>query len=283
MREEPWFAATMTVRNNADTLRAALASLEPQLEAGGELTVVDAASTDGTREILERAAAGNPRVRVRSLPCNRGTGRNLAVEMSRAPVVLTTIDADNRYADGVLAHVARTLRDSSAHDMVMAVGLQDRDPSSSRFYAWRHEALLAAGGFPDRQYMEEDDLLLRAMRYPLRLGRCALPHVASDLKERPAHHSPNVAVWKRHHLTVRAARKFQWFGFRFPEFARFLWMTRRSPVRFAAGFTLSAYGYVRGALSSDPASFIRPTDFDYGVLPEGPFVPPRPPRGAGQR
>jgi glycosyltransferase involved in cell wall biosynthesis len=283
MGDDPWFAATMTVRNNADTLRATLASIEPQLGAGGELTVVDAESTDGTREILERASAANPRVRFRSIPCKRGTGRALAVAMSRAPVVLTTIDADNRYADGVLARVAGAVRDSAEHDMLMAIGLQDRDPSSSRFYAWKRAAYEATGGFPDRQYMEEDDLLLRALRTPLRVGRLALPHVASDLKERAAHHSPNVAPWRRHRLTVRAARKFQWFGFRFPEFARFLWMTRRGGARFAAGFTLSAYGYVRGSVSRDPTTFIHPTDFDFGVLAEGPFVPPPAPARAGQR
>jgi glycosyltransferase involved in cell wall biosynthesis len=281
MVEAPWFAATMTVRNNADTIRDAVASIAPDLEQGGELTVVDAESTDGTWPILVSVGEHNPRIRVRQVACNRGTGRNLAVGMSRAPVVLTTIDADNRYAPGVLARVAAAVRDSPRWDMLMAIGLEDRDPSSSRFYAWKRERLLEVGGFPDTQYMEEDGLLLRALRRPLRVGRFAAEHVAEDLKARPAHHLPNVPVWRRYGHTVRAARKFQWFGFRFPEYARFLWMTRRGPARFGAGFTLSAYGYLRGAASRDPTGFAKPTDFDYGVVQESPFSNSPPNGGTG--
>jgi glycosyltransferase involved in cell wall biosynthesis len=281
MPDAPWFAATMTVRNNADTIREALASIAPALERGGELTVVDAMSTDGTWPILVTAGEHNPRIRVRQVACNRGTGRNLAVEMTDAPVVLTTIDADNRYAPGILSTVAAAVRDSPRWDMLMAIGLHDRDPSSSRFYAWKREAFARAGGFPNTQYMEEDGLLLRALRYPLRVGRYAAPRVAEDLKARPAHHLPNVPVWKRYGHTVRAARKFQWFGFRFPEYARFLWMTRRGVVRFGAGFTLSAYGYLRGAGARDTKGFAQPTDFDYGVVEESPFSNPPPSSGAG--
>jgi glycosyltransferase involved in cell wall biosynthesis len=281
MADAPWFAATMTVRNNADTIREAIASIAPALEQGGELTVVDAVSTDGTWPLLVSAGEHNPRIRVRQVACNRGTGRNLAVEMSRAPVVLTTIDADNRYAPGILSRVAAAVRDSPNWDMLMAIGLRDRDPSSSRFYAWKRAALLKVGGFPNTQYMEEDGLLLRALRHPLRVGRYAAPNVADDLKVRPAHHLPNLPIWRRYGVTVRAARKFQWFGFRFPEYARFLWMTRRGGARFAAGFTLSAYGYVRGALARNRKGFAKPSDFDYGVVEESPFAPTPPSSGAG--
>jgi glycosyltransferase involved in cell wall biosynthesis len=283
MADAPWFAVTMTVRNNADTIREALASIAPDLEKGGELTVVDAVSTDGTWPLLVSAGEHNPRIRVRQLACNRGTGRNLAVEMSRAPIVLTTVDADNRYAPGILSAVARAVRDSPSSDMLMAIGLYDRDPSSSRFYAWKRERLRAVGGFPDAQYMEEDGLLLRALRHPLRVGRFAAPHVAEDLKQRPSHHLPNVPVWRRSGLTIRAARKFQWFGFRFPEFVRFLWLTRRGSIRFVAGVSLATFGYVRGATARDPKGFAKPTDFDYGVVDESRFVPAPPAPGPGPR
>lgn len=60
-----------------------------------ELILVDDGSTDGTRAIMDAAAARNPSVRVEALPHNRGKGRALAVGVAAATgaEVLVT-DAD---------------------------------------------------------------------------------------------------------------------------------------------------------------------------------------------
>ncbi len=60
-----------------------------------ELILVDDGSTDGTRLVMDEAAARNPAVRVEALPVNRGKGRALAegVAIARGAQVLVT-DAD---------------------------------------------------------------------------------------------------------------------------------------------------------------------------------------------
>jgi dolichyl-phosphate beta-glucosyltransferase len=60
-----------------------------------ELILVDDGSADGTRQVMEAAAAGHTSVRIEVLPHNRGKGRALAVgvEAARGDEILVT-DAD---------------------------------------------------------------------------------------------------------------------------------------------------------------------------------------------
>jgi dolichyl-phosphate beta-glucosyltransferase len=60
-----------------------------------ELLLVDDGSSDGTRKVMDDAAAQNPAIRIVALPRNRGKGRALAegVRASRGQLVLVT-DAD---------------------------------------------------------------------------------------------------------------------------------------------------------------------------------------------
>ena len=60
-----------------------------------ELILVDDGSSDGTRTVMDEAAARNPAVRIEVLPINRGKGRALAagVAIARGAEVLVT-DAD---------------------------------------------------------------------------------------------------------------------------------------------------------------------------------------------
>jgi glycosyltransferase involved in cell wall biosynthesis len=264
----PWFSVTMTVRNNIDTIAESLGSIVPLRGAGGEVVIVDAASTDGTKEFLDRRAAGAPELVVVSQPCNRGVGRNLAVSRSRGPIVLTQVDGDNRYAPGVFAAVAAHLRGSPAVDLVFTVGMQDRDPSLTRFYAWRRPAFERAGGYPDRQGREDPPLLLHAFRARLRIERWVLPHVAEDLKPRPPGYAPNFSPWGRARPTLWAARRFRVLEFRYTEYVRLLWLTRRTPARFCAGLVLGLCGYVQGVLHRDgPEVLVREPEVAFTGAP----------------
>src|SRR5487761_1723548 len=49
-----------------------------------ELIIVDDGSSDGTRQVMDAAAARNSRVRLEALPANRGKGRALAVGVAGA-------------------------------------------------------------------------------------------------------------------------------------------------------------------------------------------------------
>ena len=64
-------------------------------KADYELILVDDGSVDGTRHLMDRAAASHPAVRVELLPHNRGKGRALAVGVSAArgdEILLTDAD-----------------------------------------------------------------------------------------------------------------------------------------------------------------------------------------------
>lgn len=241
----------MTVRNNFWSIDQSLQTILPQLDGGGELVVVDAESTDGTREVLDAAARTHPNLLVVSRRCNRGIGRNLAVRSSHAPIVLTQVDADNRYSEGVFVALAGRLRDHPELGLAYAVGGGDVDPSSTRFYAWRREAFERAGGYPDTQEREDPPLLLRAFRAGFPIERVLLPRVADDMKPRQAGRAPTVSPWRRAPHTMWGARKFRVMGYRYPEYARLLWLTRRTPARLAAGLTIGGIAYLQGAVHRD--------------------------------
>jgi glycosyltransferase involved in cell wall biosynthesis len=248
---EPWFAVTMTVRNNARTIGASLGTILPQLADGGELVIVDALSDDGTQELLQGVARSHPEVTVIERACNRGVGRNLAVATARAPIVLTQVDGDNQYADGVLRQVATRLRDTPGWDAAFAVGAADWDPSSTRFYAWRRAGFVRSAGYEERQEREDPPLLLRAFRAGLRIERCLLPKLADDLKPRKAGRAPSVGPWGRGRHTMWAARKFRVMGYRYPEYVRLLRLTRRTEARYFAGAALGGAAFLQGALARD--------------------------------
>jgi len=258
----PWFAVTMTVRNNVDTIARSLATIAPQVAEDGELSVVDGGSTDGTIVALEAFARGRPNVQVASVPCNRGRGRNLAVGAARAPIVLTHVDGDNLYAEGVLRRVAEALRDRPELDLLLAIGEGDRDPSSSRFYAWRREAYDRIGGYVETQFMEDLGTLLRVFRAGLRVDRVRVPRVADDLKPRRPRQAPSVGPWRRSNHVFRAARKFRIIGYRYGEYLRFLWLTRRTRARYAAGAAVGAVAFLEGAVTHDSLSFLTEEDDD---------------------
>lgn len=269
----PWFSVTMTVRNNEETIERCLGSILDQLGADGEaVVVVDTRSTDRTREILERLARADPRLVVEAAEASRGVGRNRAVARARGEIVLTQIDGDNLYAPGVLGTTARATRDDPETDVTFAIGLEDWDPSTTRFYAWRREAFARAGGYPNRQEQDDPPLLLGAFRHRLSVRRLALPRVARDLKPRPARSAASVGPWGRYRHSIAAARRFRVLGFRWPEFLRFLGLTRRTTVRFAAGVVVATIGYAVGAVCRDGSEQLTPA-----------FGPPPGPQGRRDR
>ncbi len=247
----------MTVRNNASTVGASLASLLPQLGEDGELAIVDAASTDSTVAEVRRAVGDRPNVTVVSEPCNRGQGRNHAISLTRAPIVVTQVDADNRYTSGVVRDAALALEGDPGTSVLNLVGRDDPNPSSTRFFVWRREALSRVGGYPNVQYAEELGLVLRAFRAGLVVRRRMVPALATDLTVRPPGHGSSLTAWRRGRLVLRASKKFALLGFRFGEFVRYLGLTRRTYLRYLAGVALAAVGYVEFAASGRSDSFLR--------------------------
>lgn len=254
--DRPRYALTMTVRNNAPTVRASLESLWPEVRDGGELAIVDAASTDATLEEIERFRQGEPRIRVLSRPCNRGQGRNLAVGLTTAPIVVTHIDADNIYVRGVVRSAVAAAESGAPGPVLNVLGRDDPNPSSTRFFVWPRAIFDRIGGYPETQLAEDVGVVLRGFRAGVRFERRMVPTVARDLQPRPPGHGSNAPPWRRGRVSLRAARKFALLGYRYPEFARYLWITRRSGARYLAGLSLGAWGYLRFWASGRSDAFL---------------------------
>ena len=84
--------------NEEQRLPRTVEQIERYLDAGNapyELILVDDGSSDGTRHVMDAAAAGHDGVRIELLPHNRGKGRALAVGVAAAKgdeILLTDAD-----------------------------------------------------------------------------------------------------------------------------------------------------------------------------------------------
>lgn len=90
-RSEIRVAVVATVRNEAATIGPLLRSLLAGRRLPDEVVIVDAGSTDGTFEELQRWAERVPLLRALSAPgCGRSQGRNLAIAATAAPWIAVT-------------------------------------------------------------------------------------------------------------------------------------------------------------------------------------------------
>ncbi|WP_031478731.1 glycosyltransferase family 2 protein [Streptomyces bicolor] len=119
----------------ADAVRSALA----QGPAVGEVIAVDDCSTDGSVELLERLAAGEPRLKVIRRPTNSGgcgTPRNDGLNAATSPYVMF-LDSDDVLPLGA---VDALLDAAVRHDAPVAAGLCLRkELPSGRETPWRDE------------------------------------------------------------------------------------------------------------------------------------------------
>jgi dolichyl-phosphate beta-glucosyltransferase len=94
----PRLSVVIPCYNEEQRLPRTIVQIEQYLDGHGisyELILVDDGSSDGTRRVMDDAAARNRNLRIEALPVNRGKGRALAegVKLARGAEVLVT-DAD---------------------------------------------------------------------------------------------------------------------------------------------------------------------------------------------
>jgi glycosyltransferase involved in cell wall biosynthesis len=119
----------MATYNGAPFLHEQLDSIFAQLGPQDELVVVDDASTDDTRAILE--SYRDPRVRLYFNPVNRGVVRTFEAAMmyARGEIIFLS-DQDDRWLPGRLALMTQTLRETEA--LVVASNWAYMDPANAR-------------------------------------------------------------------------------------------------------------------------------------------------------
>jgi glycosyltransferase involved in cell wall biosynthesis len=233
----PEFAVIMTVKNGRRWIEGALGSILPQLGEDGELVVVDAVSTDGTTEYL-RELSKTSRLRLLVEPCSMGVGRDRGIHATKAPIVLTQVDADVRYAPQALRRSVEALHDRPRFGLLLTTGARDPDPDGTKVFAWRREFYLSTEGYPDTNVGDDVAAVRGALRKG-KVGRLLLERVGDDLRasERPAGVVRD--PWKKGPGFLRLSRRRFTQGWTWSVYVRFLWVTRRTVPRFLAGAVLA--------------------------------------------
>jgi glycosyltransferase involved in cell wall biosynthesis len=198
----------LPVRNGEETLQAALDSISGQTFSDFELLVVDDGSTDGTRDILQEAARGDTRIRVLD---QDHSGIVTALERARASArgaFLARMDADDlslprrfqlqmdlmladrrvvacgtgvRYVpweavkEGALRY-ERWINGLMSHE-AMERDLFVECPLAHPSLLLRAEAMELVGGYRDRGWAEDYDLVLRFWEGGGRFGKVSGVHL----------------------------------------------------------------------------------------------------------
>jgi glycosyltransferase involved in cell wall biosynthesis len=101
----PCLSVVMPVYNEAATVHQSIAAVLAQPMVA-ELVCVNDCSKDGTREVLEKIAAGDARIRVFHHEKNQGKGAAVNTGISKTTAELVIIqDADLEYDPGEYAHL----------------------------------------------------------------------------------------------------------------------------------------------------------------------------------
>lgn len=183
----PPVSVVMPVRNESRHLANAVARVLGQDYPGGiEVVIAVGPSTDDTREIAERLAAADPRVRLVDNPTGRTpAGLNLAIGAASHDIVIR-VDGHGELADGYVAHAVETLQrtgaanvggimdaqGTTAFEQAVAVAYTSRlglggstfhlrtsaeGPADTVFLgSFRKDALEAVGGYDETLYRAQD-------------------------------------------------------------------------------------------------------------------------------
>jgi glycosyltransferase involved in cell wall biosynthesis len=204
----------LPVRNAAPWLEASLASLARQSVLDHEVIAVDDGSTDGSGEMLERAARRDARVVVRHTEANGlPAALNLALSLARAPWVARHDADDLSHRERFARQLERLEREPALDVLGARVRLfpgRSTGVGMRRWVAWhnslldhdsirrellidsplahgtamiRRATLLEAGGWHERGWAEDLDLWVRLLAAGARFGK--LPDTLYGWRQHP--------------------------------------------------------------------------------------------------
>ena len=114
---DPTYSIAVCNLNQAATLRESLTSILRQITREYEVVVVDDGSTDGSLEILEDLSRTHEKLRyIVGDNNNIAEARNQSYREARGEHVLTSLDTDDRYQEGICDFVAIYHQMTSALD-----------------------------------------------------------------------------------------------------------------------------------------------------------------------
>jgi cellulose synthase/poly-beta-1,6-N-acetylglucosamine synthase-like glycosyltransferase len=171
-------AVIATVRNERASIHELVDSLVNQTLPPSDIVIADAASDDGTREVLDELAARHQALRVIDHPGDRSAGRNAAIRSARHDVIacidggcvaeadwlehlVAPFHGDAEWVAGFYRPLGRSLL-STCIGLVMVWAPDEVDPASflpsARSMAFRRPAWERVGGFPEGLQFAEDTI-----------------------------------------------------------------------------------------------------------------------------
>ncbi len=267
--------------NAASTIETCLdAVLAQQIDGQIDVTVAVGPSHDGTRDIAEKVARHDPRVRVIDNPTGHTpAGLNLAIQAGEAPFV-ARVDAQSIIPAGYLGRAIQTLERTGAANVggiqrpvgepglqrVIAVGMMSpfgagparfrRDgyegPTDTVYLGtFRREALAEVGGFDESLERNQDYELNNRLR-GVGLVVWLDPALVVDYRPRTTYSQLasqyyQYGIWKRHVL-VRDPRSLQPRQAVAPSFVIGLLISAVELVRGRARGVLVPFSYAAAAL-----------------------------------
>lgn len=230
--DTPVYSMCITHYNQERTLRTSLESILPQCPPRTEIVIVDAGSDDGSLDILQDFADRYDRLRLLVEPgCNRGEGRQLALEAARGAHIISNYDLDQQYGD-ILADILdvyRSLLDSEGDIALRTAG---------NLFIVPRDLLLSIGGYEPLMRGEDHELTDRL-------------EDEGVLRYLPVRNTQNISVEDRPVLRrvrhgFRSSKNLYRIGFEPRQLFRFLY-TNHALFLALAGTPVYAMGILAGA------------------------------------
>jgi len=182
-------ALIATLFNEQDNVSRWWSDLMRQTVLPDEIVIVDGGSTDGTWERLHELTRASPvPVRLAQQPCNIAAGRNLAIKLTEADIIVTS-DAGSFADPNWFEEITRPLLENPALDIVGGknVPLTENDfqkfvtwletapaeprpgemNGSARNTAFRRTTWAAVGGYPEWLTLTGEDALFNCQLFKI--------------------------------------------------------------------------------------------------------------------
>lgn len=149
----------MTTYQTYKTIKSCMESILAQIDDRFEVVVVDNRSTDGS-QIYLRKLAEDKTIRLFSIRCNRGQGRQIAAERAVGDVLVQQVDADQVYKRFLALAINKFEQESRANPQVVLI-LKSSQRSSpfhripSPISITKKENFLRLSEWPSMNYAED--------------------------------------------------------------------------------------------------------------------------------